>query len=81
MYMFMYMYLYNNCFVSFLQAYARSPEDLSSGMAILKSSIVDIKRNIAPENAHTVTSEKFQRYIDQQKRDYAGEMLFKLESG
>ena len=60
------------------QVFARTPEDLNSGTAVLKSSIVDVHRDISPENEQTVTSKKFQEFIDQLKKDYAGEMLFKL---
>ena len=59
---------------------ARTPEDLSSGTAVLKSCIVDVRRDIAPENEQTVTSEKFQKFIAQIKTDYAGELLLKLRS-
>ena len=58
--------------------FARTPEDLNSGTAVLKCSIVDVHRDILPDNEQTVTSKKFQEFIDQLKKDYAGEMLFKL---
>ena len=58
--------------------FARTPEDLNSGTAVLKSSIVDVHRDISPENEQTVTSKKFQEFIAQLKKDYAGEMLFQL---
>lgn len=62
----------------FLQVYARSPGDLTSGTAILRSCIVEQRRDVAPGNEETLLTPKFGQFIEQKKTEFTGEMIFRV---
>ena len=61
-----------------VRVYARTAEDLTSAVAILKSSLLDTKREVSEERTQVVQSEGFKNLVKGIEQDYPGEMKLML---
>ena len=57
-----------------VQVFASTPQDLTSAVAIMKSSLLDTSRDVSEERIRVVMSEEFKRHVRRIEHCYLGEM-------
>ena len=57
-----------------VQVFAGSSEDLTSAVAIMKSSLIDTSRHVTEERIPVVRSDEFKKHIAGIEQDYPGEL-------